>query len=1381
MNSEIADQSKSKNDAAPRYVAVPAEIDAGATGAQLVVAATFTADSLLAPITFWMRTLDMAADVSLSPYGQLLQGLLDPRSLMGSNATGWNILLVRIEDWFRDRDIRDREGNLDHAGRVGTELENAVRALRDRSGAAILVFLCPDSSNLPDGYAPELEEIRRDLGARLGTIANVHCWAHADLSRLYPVIDYEDAHADRIGHIPYTDEYFAAIATLIARRIAAVVKPPCKVIALDCDNTLWAGVCGEDGTAGVQVTPAHRELQRALVGQHDAGMLLCLCSKNNPDDVAAVFSTHPDMPLREEHLVCTRVNWSAKSTNLRSIADELGLPVDSFILLDDSGLECAEVRSNCPAVLTLQVPQNEHEMRPFLDHIWAFDRPTVSADAKRRTAQYKENRSRALARQSAADLVQFLASLALQVDVAPMQKAQLTRVAELVQRTNQFNLTGVRRGTSELETLWSTDELRCLVAHVRDRFGDYGLVGAVLFRRDALVFDVDTFVLSCRALGRGVEHRIVNELARVAQEEAVESIVLRYRQTGRNVPAWQFLEGTFAQFGSESADLSRSEVTFTIPTRVVLEARCGPETGPTDAAVRDADAGSPLPGRSPASTWHDAAARFRRPESVIRAIKEGTPAGRRGASSYVAPRSAIESAVADIWSELLSIDAVGAHDDFFKLGGDSLLAVRAVARFGSELGLDLPLFEFFEMPTVAQVAAKLIGASQSEPAIQRADRSAHSPLSWAQHRLWFIDQLENGSAAYHLPLALRLRGVLNKVALEQALDTLIARHEILRTTFVNINGEPVQQIGAQARFALGHVDLSDYAAQQLHDEIVSQASEELVAPFDLRVGPLLRGRLLVLSASDHVLLITMHHIISDGWSMAVLVRELGALYGAFVEERATPLPPLSVQYADYAQWQQQVPIGPSLQRQFDYWKLHLRGAPALLELPSDRPRLPVQSYRGADVSVVLDLELTASLKAFSSENNVTLAMTLHAAWVILLAKLSGQREIVVGVPVANRRRTELEGLIGLFVNTLAVRVELQGDLLVVDVLRRVKHALVAAYAHQDVPFEKVVEALRPVRSLSHSPIFQVMFVLQSVPSQAEGFAGLTLTREEVPLSTAQFDLLLSMREDSGEIRGTVNYATELFDAQTIMRWAGYFTTVLREMVEEPEQELSRLQLLGKAERERILHAFNETSAPYEQEKLIHQLIEEQVERAPAATALLYETNVLSYGELNLRANQLARCLRSKGVTPDQLVGICTERSIEMVVGLLGILKAGGAYVPLDPGYPPERLAYMLKDAAPRILLIEERLRAILPDTGAEVIALDSDWHRIASQPTGNLDPRLLGLSSDHLAYVIYTSGSTGQPKGAMNEHRALINRLQWMQREYQLSEADCVLQKTPFS
>ncbi|WP_245208992.1 amino acid adenylation domain-containing protein, partial [Ralstonia solanacearum] len=683
----------------------------------------------------------------------------------------------------------------------------------------------------------------------------------------------------------------------------------------------------------------------------------------------------------------------------------------------------------------------------------------------------------------------------------------------------------------------------------------------------------------------------------------------------------------------------------------------------------------------------------------------------------------------------------------------------------------------FAQPSLSAVAQAIVrGQGSALPAITAADRSEALPLSFAQQRLWFLAQMEGGSEAYHIPVGLRLTGELDEGALRRSLDRIVARHEALRTRFETQDGQAVQRVvSADAGLTLDWVDLQGQAEREL--ALAALSEREANAPFDLEQGPLIRGRLVKLGEQEHVLLVTMHHIVSDGWSQGVLARELGALYEAYRAGGEDPLPALPIQYADYAVWQRRWLEGAELQRQGTYWEQALAGAPTLLSLPTDRARPVQQDYAGGSVEVVFDAELSAGLRKLSQRHGTTLFMTVLAGWSALLSRLSGQEEVVVGSPVANRTRSEVEGLIGFFVNTLALRLEVGSGVTVSELLDRVKGRVLEAQAHQDLPFEQVVERVRPVRSLSHSPVFQA--ALSWLNAEAVGLnlelPGLTIEGVEAGQAAAKFDLTLELRETAEGIAGSLDYATALFDRATIERYVGYLQQLLKSMTVDDSQEVGRIALLGEEERARLLEAWNETEAAYPQASTIHGLFEAQVRRTPEAIAVEYEGQRVSYAELNARANRVAHALIGLGVGPDARVGLCAERSVELVTGLLGILKAGGGYVPLDPSYPSERLAYMLEDSAPVAVLAQPNTLAQLGAMSVPVLDLES-----ALEGEAEHDPQVEGLEPHHLAYVIYTSGSTGQPKGVMNAHRGVVNRLWWAQETYRLDADDRVLQKTPF-
>ena len=759
--------------------------------------------------------------------------------------------------------------------------------------------------------------------------------------------------------------------------------------------------------------------------------------------------------------------------------------------------------------------------------------------------------------------------------------------------------------------------------------------------------------------------------------------------------------------------------------------------------------------------------------------------GAFAARGYEAPVGDTEEALAGIWAEVLRVDRVGRGDGFFELGGHSLLAVQVISRVRQVLRVDVALGELFTRPVLADFARGLETAARAElPPIEPADRAGRLPLSFAQQRLWFLERMGNLGGAYHVLTRLRLRGALDRAALARALDGIVARHEALRTVFVEVDGAPEQRLvpAEASRFRLVEHDLGGRADAE--GELGRLMADEAGAPFDLARGPLIRGRLVRLAADDHALLLTMHHIASDGWSMGVLNRELSALYAAFLRGEPDPLPPLPVQYADYAAWQRRWMEGEVLRAQAEYWTRALAGAPELLELPTDRPRPAQMDRAGARLGVELDEALTGGLKALSRRHGTTLFMTLLAGWATVLGRLSGQDDVVIGTPTANRGRREIEGLIGFFVNTLALRVDLSGSPTVAGLLAQLKERTLGAQHHQDIPFEQVVERVDPARSLAHHPVFQVMFAWQNASRGGLELPGVAAE----PLSpagsaarvTAKFDLSLALSERDGRIVGGVEYATALFEHSTMERWTGYLRRVLEEMVADDGRTVARLALMPADERSRVVEAWNRTDAEYASESCIHELFERQAERAPHAAAVVFGDERWSYAELNARANRLAQHLRALGVGPDARVAICVERGPEMVAAVLAVLKAGGAYVPLDPAYPVDRLRYMLADSGPAVVLTQRAVAETLADVfaglgaGVPVLRMDASPQPWASEAETDLARD--GLSPEHPAYVIYTSGSTGRPKGVLVPHRGLCNVAAAQQRAFGVGPGDRVLQ-----
>jgi amino acid adenylation domain-containing protein len=798
------------------------------------------------------------------------------------------------------------------------------------------------------------------------------------------------------------------------------------------------------------------------------------------------------------------------------------------------------------------------------------------------------------------------------------------------------------------------------------------------------------------------------------------------------------------------------------------------------------------------------------PNSKIdrRALAQIAPE-RRSAAERAAPRTPLESFLAELWGETLGLDAAsfGVHDSFFELGGSSISGAILINRLQETLRERLRVVALFNAPTVAGLAAHV--AAEYPGAVARiwgaealetssgGERTGSGwlaiepggwregeplPLSFSQERLWFFEQMEPGSPVYHIPAVFRLAGPLDAAALEASLGEVVRRHAALRTSFSLADGRPVQTVWPPAPLRLPVLDLGALPRERREAAARSLAAGLTLQPFDLGSGPLLRAALLRLAPEEHVAVFVVHHIASDGWSMGVLLREVAALYGALSQGRPSPLPELPIQYPDYALWQRRWLRDERLEDEVSFWKRTLSGAP-VLELPADHPRPPVQTYLGSQEPLFLPADLVRAVKGLGLAEGSTLFMTLLAGLTALLARYSGQEDVSVGSPVANRERVQTEPLIGFFVNTLVFRTGLSGVGGFRELLGRVRRTALAAYAHQELPFERVVEEVNPPRDLSRSPLFQVMLAPQNTGGgQALELPGLTLLPlDGVEKTIAKYDLTFWVREGAEGVSGSLEYNRDLFEASTVSRMIGHLRSLLAAAAASPERPWTELPLLTASEREELAR-LNATEAPFPADVPVHRLFEAQAARAPERTAVVFGAEALTYRELDERANRLAHALRALGVGAEERVGICVERSLEMVVAVLGVLKSGGAYVPLDPSHPRERLAYVLGDAGARVLLTQQSVAERLPELLASVerpLRLDADWPEVSRHPAAS--PEELALPGSRLAYTIYTSGSTGRPKGVQIPHRALVNFLSSMRERPGLSADDAVLAVTTLS
>ena len=765
---------------------------------------------------------------------------------------------------------------------------------------------------------------------------------------------------------------------------------------------------------------------------------------------------------------------------------------------------------------------------------------------------------------------------------------------------------------------------------------------------------------------------------------------------------------------------------------------------------------------------------------MLERIDVGVESNRR----YVAPRTETEQQLVEIWAAVLNIApaSIGVDDNFFDLGGHSLLAMRIISEIANRLGKPVPVRVLFERTTLHALAAYVDAQTQQACApIPRIDRAVSLRLSFAQQRLWFIDRLEGGSAQYNMPAAVQLSGRLDVAALQQALNALVLRHEVLRTNYIDVDGSAVQVVRPALPVPIRRQDLRGQDAAQQQAELRQWTQAEAQQVFDLSRDSMLRICLLQLADDVHALLFTLHHIASDGWSQGVLVREFMALYGGYADQREPRLPALPIQYADYAAWQRERLQGDVLQRQLDYWRDRLAGLPVVHALPLDKPRPAQQCFEGERISQHLDAAALAGLQALARSRDASLFIVLQAAFAVLLSRWSGDDDIVIGTPIAGREHKDVEPLIGLFVNTLVLRTNLSGNPDFDAVLSQARATALAAYEHQAIPFEMLVDDLNPARSLSHTPLFQVSFTLQNNDQPALALPGLSLVPIGIAAEQAKFDLELTAEETGHGLRLDWVYAQSLFARGSIARLGEAFVRLLHGILDAPQTPVAHLPMLSLPERRQLVHDFNATTVEYCGERLVHRLFEAQVTAHPDATAVMFQEQTLSYAELNRRANQLAHRLLALGVQPDARVALCVERSPELLIGVLGILKSGAAYVPLDPTQPGERLTFMLEDSTPVAVVMQSEWRGDAPELECgDVPAIrfgDAGW---AALPIDNPTPSAVAQTPQDLAYVIYTSGSTGKPKGVMVHHDGVVNYLRYAHKQYWREDFCGAVVATPF-
>lgn len=1347
--------------------------------ASLAIAASFTAEPVAQALAWWLAQFAAPTAVQLAPYNQCLQQLGAPDSVFNGADAG--VLLFRFADAARDLASMDSG---EAKSRLDAQYDMLLALVKARAGKPLLIGLLPSA---PSG---ELAEHVRTLEQRwceaVQSITGMTMIDMRGLATRHGLDEVFDAASDRIGHLPFSPQGFDAIAADVARAVMVRSRPPFKVIAVDCDNTLWNGVVGEVGTLGVRIDDGHRDLQRFLLERQQEGFLIALASKNREEDVWAVFEQHPDMLLRREHIAAAAINWQPKSGNLRQLAKTLNLGVDSVIFIDDSPVECSEVMENCPEALAIPLPADAASYGPWLSRIWAFDLAAVTAEDRERTGMMlAESRRQAALGDAAPE--DFLQQLQLKVKFGPVQAHQLARVAQLTQRTNQFNLSGKRRDEAAMAALLSDEGADLFAVEVEDRFGAYGLTGVVIASAAGEALRIDTFLLSCRVLGRKVEQAILAALARRARERGLRTIEAPLVMTDRNEPVQQFLRNTPWTAGEESLYFcAADDVAHAIDGIALLDDHVFPAPAP----VRHADAPAteaphapvqhathrrdfpafPLPIRNEARLAHGLQ------YLPLLAACAGWPRKRLGAGASNAlparlgrrPYAGMEENIAAVWSEVLGREVIDAEASFTELGGHSLHAVRAVSRLERMFNRDIGLADFFRLNSIAALAAWIDNAaapaSNALPAISRAENATDYPLSHNQQRLWILSRMGAAANAYNLCAAYRLTGEADLASLRRAVHRVVARHDALRTV-IRVRGDEPRQSTLP-------VDEHSFAVfsgttGRTEGEIRAHIADQSRAPFDLESGPLFRVEVHALRTGGHVLAFYLHHLVGDGWSFGLLLDELARAYAIETGMRPDGEAPEALRYCDYAAWTRTAGCEAELAASRDYWRNALQPLDPIARIPTDYPRPAEPCFNGSSVMRALPHSLSA-LQRWCAGHKTTLFPLLSAAVATLLYRCGSERIVRLGMPLAGRNRPELENTIGFFANTVVLSAGMQADSPFSALLAQLHESLTGALEHQSYPFDRVVSDLQPEREPGRHPLFDAMVVLQNARANAASLPGMTV--EDFPVETgfAAFDLVFEFGEtDKDSLACALRYRTDLYRPDTAGRLLDRLMTLLDAVLDAPATALDDLPLIGAIERAQ-LDAFASGGRCAIPDLSLPELFARQAALTPHAPALHAGIDRVDFRTLDRRANALAWTLqREHGISPGDVVGVMLERTVDWPIAMLGIMKAGAVYLPLDVQNPPKRL---------RELALRAQASAVITTEGEQAgfgnIRLVTPLPIEVEETTA---PRV-ALEGASPAYLLFTSGSTGTPKGVLVQHRAFANMILAQVRGFGIAPDDVVLQ-----
>ncbi len=1195
---------------------------------------------------------------------------------------------------------------------------------------------------------------------------NLRIFSIQDVISKYPPNQTYDPFALEQAHIPYTNEFYAALSLFVSRNIYDRISASHKVIVVDCDNTLWVGNCGESKIDEIIIDPSHQAFQMALKKQVESGKLLCIASKNNEEDIWAVFDKHPDMILSRSYITIDKINWQPKSTNIISIADELNLSLDSFIFIDDNPIENVEVNAHLPQVLCLQMPKSENKINRLIHNFWPFDTFTATEEDKKRSHFYKSESARKKVGTKALTFEEYLINLNLTVTLTPAVLQDLERLEQLTIRTNQFNINPKHYNPNELKQLIHDNKI--LMIHANDRFGDYGNVGAIIYNINTTELNIIRWWLSCRALGRGVEFKIVNYLGELAQKNACTFLRFHYENSGKNNPARQFLN--IATCTNLTFDIHASHV-YSLKAIDAIDLNARFDYSEPKLHKRDQHIEQKAIDRNESLKT---ILELDTPFNLIKRIENNSDMViRSNLSSTKKPDSELEHRLCKIWQKILRIQPINLNDDFFNLSGDSLKATFIVLRIYDELGVKITIADIFKYPTIKKLADLLASKISSTPRkimrIASHDRFKPQPISFAQSRIWFLQQLEPCSPQYNMFIALKLTGVVDTTILEQSLKSLVERHESLRTTFTKTT--PVYQIISLYTDDLFKLEVESVCglSEKRIFKIIHDYAE---VPFDLAKAPLFKIKFLVGSENTNYLLFCMHHIILDGWSFNILTRELSEIYNAQLNKRTLCLPNKKVDYIDFVKFQNKFLHEDYMHTLLSYWKTKLNDAPHI-ELPYKANRVKVDNRDAAKIRFDINNTVTDAINDIVKHKSVSMYTVLISVYALLLAHYSSQDDIVIGSPIYGRHHQDANDIVGFFINIIALRFKLNAKMTFNEYLQEANILLQEVYEYQDAPFEKVIANCNPLRTSNSNPLTQTMFIFQNHIRY-----DLRLDNVDIKLATsddqlltladfdnAKFDLSLYLQQRDNSLVGQLEYSADLFDDEVMKNFVNDYVNLLKTALQNPDEKISIIPYhvhdsLSKMQPSDLMVTLPEVKTT------VINLFEEVVNKNANLSAIKHESQAITYHDLNLKANCIAQAISKLDLPRQSVIAIPFDRSIMMVAAILGIFKSGNIYLLIDNTLPIERINYVLSDANVDVILHHNGHDNTLNNNILE--SLTNVHHIYLDQLTtfdGHIDIRTTQPSTSDLAYIVYTSGTTGTPKGIRLTHSTLVNLISWQIQE----------------